>query len=71
MGLSMVFGFAKQSDGHLSLYSEVGLGTTVKLFLPQSDGPKCRPIEATCRVAGARRCSWWKTIPTFAPWRPR
>ena len=35
----MVFGFAKQSDGHVNLYSEVGLGTTVKLFLPQSDGP--------------------------------
>jgi hypothetical protein len=36
VGLSMVFGFAKQSKGHSSIYSEVGVGTTVKLYLPRS-----------------------------------
>jgi signal transduction histidine kinase/CheY-like chemotaxis protein len=35
LGLSMVYGFAKQSGGHVKIYSEVGEGTTVRLFLPR------------------------------------
>ncbi len=35
LGLSMIYGFAKQSGGHAKIYSEVGHGTTVRLYLPR------------------------------------
>lgn len=38
LGLSMVYGFAKQSEGHVRIESAVGRGTTVKIFLPRYHG---------------------------------
>jgi signal transduction histidine kinase/ActR/RegA family two-component response regulator len=37
LGLSQVYGFAEQSGGHVKIYSEVGIGTTVKLYLPKAN----------------------------------
>jgi len=38
LGLSMIYGFARQSGGHVRIYSEVGLGTTMRLYLPRYSG---------------------------------
>jgi PAS domain S-box-containing protein len=47
LGLSMVYGFAKQSRGHVMISSAVGRGTTVKLFLPE-----CTDQEAVGHALG-------------------
>jgi PAS domain S-box-containing protein len=46
LGLSMVFGFVKQSGGHVKIYSEEGHGTSVKIYLPRATGPQQTAAEA-------------------------
>lgn len=46
LGLSMVYGFTKQSGGHVQLYSEVGQGTSVRLFLPAATAARTDTVNA-------------------------
>lgn len=58
LGLSMVYGFIKQSNGHVAIDSEVGRGTTVELYLPQSQdtaGEEQPAAEAPVSVQGSER----------------
>ena len=53
LGLSMVYGFLKQSGGHVAIYSELGHGTTVRLYLPLAE-PAAAPEAAAAAAASPR-----------------
>jgi PAS domain S-box-containing protein len=61
LGLSMVYGFAKQSQGHVRIYSEVGQGTTLKIYLPRYYGD-AESDPAPQGLADMRRAGLGETV---------
>lgn len=52
LGLSMVYGFVKQSEGHVRIESEVGRGTSVRLYLPRTEAQAEPEVVAAHEVLG-------------------
>ena len=53
LGLSMVHGFAKQSGGHVDIYSEIGLGTAISLYLPNASAAPTMKLSDSPQDADA------------------
>jgi PAS domain S-box-containing protein len=60
LGLSQVYGFVRQSAGHVAIYSEVGEGATVKVYLPRHHGEE--EAEVRHRSAGSNQSLGAETI---------
>jgi hypothetical protein len=52
LGLSMIYGFARQSNGHVTIDSKLGRGTSVRLYLPRYDGGGAAQQVSAVRAAG-------------------
>ena len=62
LGLSMIYGFARQSEGYAKIYSEVGRGTTIKLYLPRYYGEGEDAEENAAQLEEAHRAEQGEVV---------
>ncbi|EPX59214.1 hypothetical protein D187_003118 [Cystobacter fuscus DSM 2262] len=62
LGLSMIYGFARQVDGHVRIYSEVGRGTTIKLYMPRHVGEGAQAGEVRPELTPLPRAQEGETV---------
>lgn len=62
LGLSMIYGFARQSEGYARIYSEVDKGTTIKLYLPRSFGKADDAVEGSDELIDEHRAEAGQVI---------
>jgi CheY-like chemotaxis protein len=55
LGLPTIYGFMRQTGGHIKIYSEVGHGTVVRLYIPRADGPSIVPESRASTAEGLPR----------------
>lgn len=62
----MVYGFIKQSNGHIKIYSEPGHGTTIRMYLPRSNAPAAAEVPVAVPPCGRERVLMVEDDPNVA-----
>jgi signal transduction histidine kinase len=73
LGLSMIYGFTKQSGGHVKIYSEVGHGTSIKMYLPrlETETEPATAAELQAQVIKEFSLPPYQPAPAVAPTAPQ